>query len=182
MPAGFIDGLPVGVQLLAPYFQEARLLNVAHQYQQVSDWHLRARPDSEEIEQMQWETVIGLEIHAQLSTQSKIFSGSATFGAEPNTQASLVDLGMPGTLPVLNAEAVRMACKFGLAIDAEIAEKNVFARKNYFYPDLPKGYQTSQMDHPIVGKGHLDITLEDGSTSHRHHPCAPGRGCRQEPA
>jgi len=114
---------------------------------------------------MQWETVIGLEIHAQLATQSKIFSGSATtFGAEPNTQASLVDLGMPGTLPVLNAEAVRMACKFGLAIDAEIAPKNVFARKNYFYPDLPKGYQTSQMDHPIVGKGYLDITLEDGST------------------
>lgn len=113
---------------------------------------------------MQWETVIGLEIHAQLSTQSKIFSGSATsFGAEPNAHASLIDLGMPGTLPVLNAEAVRMACKFGLAIDAEIAERNVFARKNYFYPDLPKGYQTSQMDHPIVGKGHLDITLEDGS-------------------
>ncbi|MBU0853722.1 MAG: Asp-tRNA(Asn)/Glu-tRNA(Gln) amidotransferase GatCAB subunit B, partial [Gammaproteobacteria bacterium] len=114
---------------------------------------------------MQWETVIGLEIHAQLATQSKIFSGSATtFGAEPNTQASLIDLGMPGTLPVLNAEAVRMACKFGLAIDAEIADKNVFARKNYFYPDLPKGYQTSQMDHPIVGKGYLDITLEDGTT------------------
>lgn len=113
---------------------------------------------------MQWETVIGLEIHAQLSTQSKIFSGSATtFGAEPNTQASLVDLGMPGTLPVLNAEAVRMACKFGLAIDAHIAPQNVFARKNYFYPDLPKGYQTSQMDHPIVGKGHLDITLENGT-------------------
>ena len=114
---------------------------------------------------MQWETVIGLEIHAQLSTCSKIFSGSSTtFGAEPNTQASLVDLGMPGTLPVLNAEAVRMACKFGLAIDAEIAPSNVFARKNYFYPDLPKGYQTSQMDHPIVGKGFLDITLDDGST------------------
>ena len=113
---------------------------------------------------MQWETVIGLEIHAQLSTQSKIFSASAiAFGAEPNTQASLVDLGMPGTLPVLNAEAVRMACKFGLAIDAEIAPSNVFARKNYFYPDLPKGYQTSQMDHPIVGKGFLDITLEDGT-------------------
>jgi aspartyl-tRNA(Asn)/glutamyl-tRNA(Gln) amidotransferase subunit B len=113
---------------------------------------------------MQWETVIGLEIHAQLSTRSKIFSGSATtFGAEPNTQASLVDLGMPGTLPVLNAEAVRMACQFGLAIDAEIGERNVFARKNYFYPDLPKGYQTSQMDHPIVGKGFLDITLEDGT-------------------
>ena len=113
---------------------------------------------------MQWETVIGLEIHAQLSTKSKIFSASATtFGAEPNTQASLIDLGMPGTLPVLNEEAVRMACKFGLAIDAEIAEHNVFARKNYFYPDLPKGYQTSQMEHPIVGKGFLDITLEDGT-------------------
>jgi len=114
---------------------------------------------------MQWETVIGLEIHAQLSTRSKIFSGSATtFGAEPNTQASLIDLGMPGVLPVLNENAVRMACMFGLAIDAEIGERNVFARKNYFYPDLPKGYQTSQMDHPIVGKGFLDITLEDGST------------------
>ncbi|MFC2973939.1 Asp-tRNA(Asn)/Glu-tRNA(Gln) amidotransferase subunit GatB [Azotobacter bryophylli] len=113
---------------------------------------------------MQWETVIGLEIHAQLSTRSKIFSGSATtFGAEPNTQASLVDLGMPGTLPVLNEEAVRMAVKFGLAIDAELGRTNVFARKNYFYPDLPKGYQTSQMDHPVVGKGHLDITLEDGT-------------------
>jgi len=113
---------------------------------------------------MQWETVIGLEIHAQLSTQSKIFSGSAiAFGAEPNTQASLVDLAMPGTLPVLNQEAVRMAVKFGLAIDAQIDRTNVFARKNYFYPDLPKGYQTSQMDHPIVGKGHLDISLEDGS-------------------
>ena len=101
---------------------------------------------------MQWEIVIGLEIHAQLTTASKIFSGSATtFGAEPNTQASLVDLG------------VRNAIKFGLAIDAEIGMTNVFARKNYFYPDLPKGYQTSQMDHPIVGKGYLDITLEDGT-------------------
>ncbi len=114
---------------------------------------------------MQWETVIGLEIHAQLSTRSKIFSGSATtFGAPPNTQASLIDLAMPGTLPVLNAEAVRMACLFGLAIDAEIGATNVFARKNYFYPDLPKGYQTSQMDQPIVGRGHLDILLEEGST------------------
>lgn len=113
---------------------------------------------------MQWETVIGLEIHTQLATRSKIFSASATtFGAEPNTQASLVDLGMPGVLPVLNEEAVRMAVKFGLAIDAEIGPSNVFARKNYFYPDLPKGYQISQMELPIVGKGHLDITLEDGT-------------------
>ena len=113
---------------------------------------------------MQWEIVIGLEIHAQLTTASKIFSGSATtFGAEPNTQASLIDLGMPGTLPVLNAQAVRNAIKFGLAIDAEIGMTNVFARKNYFYPDLPKGYQISQMDLPIVGKGFLDITLDDGT-------------------
>ena len=113
---------------------------------------------------MQWEVVIGLEIHSQLATQSKIFSGSATtFGAEPNTQASLVDLGMPGVLPVLNQEAVRMAVMFGIAVDAEIGQHNVFARKNYFYPDLPKGYQISQMELPIVGKGHLDITLEDGT-------------------
>lgn len=113
---------------------------------------------------MQWEIVIGLEIHAQLTTASKIFSGSATtFGAEPNTQASLVDLAMPGTLPVLNAQAVKNAVKFGLAIDAEIGMTNVFARKNYFYPDLPKGYQISQMELPIIGKGHVDITLDDGT-------------------
>ncbi len=114
---------------------------------------------------MQWETVIGLEIHVQLATESKIFSGASTaFGAQPNSQACAVDLGLPGVLPVLNAEAVRMAVKFGLAIDARISRKSVFARKNYFYPDLPKGYQISQMEHPIVGKGHIEITLEDGTT------------------
>ena len=111
-----------------------------------------------------WEVVIGLEVHVQLATKSKIFSGSSTaFGAEPNTQASLIDLGMPGVLPVLNAEAVRMAVLFGLGIDAHIGQRNVFARKNYFYPDLPKGYQISQMDLPIVGKGHVDIALDDGT-------------------
>ncbi len=114
---------------------------------------------------MSWEVVIGLEIHVQLNTKSKIFSGSSTtFGAEPNTQASLIDLGMPGVLPVLNKGAVRNAIKFGLGIDAELGRKSVFARKNYFYPDLPKGYQISQMDLPIVGKGHVDITLDDGKT------------------
>ncbi len=114
---------------------------------------------------MEWETVIGLEIHAQLSTNSKIFSGSSTaYGAAANTQASLIDLGMPGVLPVLNKQAVRMAVKFGLAIDAHLAPRSVFARKNYFYPDLPKGYQISQYELPIVGVGHLDIELEDGST------------------
>jgi aspartyl-tRNA(Asn)/glutamyl-tRNA(Gln) amidotransferase subunit B len=110
---------------------------------------------------MQWETVIGLEIHVQLSTNTKIFSGaSTTYGAKPNTQACTVDLGLPGTLPVLNQEVVRMAVKFGMAIEAKIADYSVFARKNYFYPDLPKGYQISQMDHPIVGLGHLDIEVE----------------------
>lgn len=112
-----------------------------------------------------WEVVIGLEIHCQLNTNSKIFSGSSTtFGAEPNTQASLIDLALPGVLPVLNKEVVNKAVRFGLGIDAEIGRASVFARKNYFYPDLPKGYQISQMDHPIVGKGHVDIVLSDGST------------------
>ncbi len=114
---------------------------------------------------MEWETVIGLEIHAQLATRSKIFSAASTaFGAEPNTQACAIDLGMPGVLPVLNQEAVRMALMFGLAIDAEIAEKSVFARKNYFYPDLPKGYQISQFELPVVGRGHVEIDLDSGET------------------
>ena len=113
---------------------------------------------------MQWETVIGLEIHTQLATESKIFSGSSTaFGAEPNTQANLVDLAMPGVLPVLNRRAVEFAVRFGRAIDAEVAERSVFERKNYFYPDLPKGYQISQAELPIVGRGRVEIVLEDGS-------------------
>ena len=113
---------------------------------------------------MEWETVIGLEVHVQLSTASKLFSGTSTeYGAQPNTQASIYDLAMPGTLPMLNMEALRMAVKFGLSIGAEIGKKSVFDRKNYFYPDLPKGYQTSQLDFPIVGKGELVINMEDGS-------------------
>ena len=114
---------------------------------------------------MEWETVIGLEIHAQLATQSKIFSGAATaYGAAPNTQACAIDLGMPGVLPVLNGAAVRMAALLGLAIGAEVARRSVFARKNYFYPDLPKGYQISQYELPVVQKGQLRIDLEDGSS------------------
>ncbi len=113
---------------------------------------------------MEWETVIGLEIHAQLATRSKIFSGSSTaYGAAPNAQANLVDLGYPGVLPVLNREAVRMAAKFGLAIGATIAKRSVFARKNYFYPDLPKGYQISQYELPVVAGGRVEILLEDGA-------------------
>ena len=111
-----------------------------------------------------WEVVIGLEIHAQLATRTKIFSGSPTaYGAPPNTQASLVDLAYPGVLPVLNAEAVRMAVKFGLAIGATVAPRSVFARKNYFYPDLPKGYQISQFELPIVSRGALTVLLDDGA-------------------
>lgn len=110
-----------------------------------------------------WETVIGLEIHAQLSTSSKIFSGASTaYGAEPNTQACAVDLGLPGVLPVLNTEVVNMAIKFGVSIGAEIGKRSVFDRKNYFYPDSPKGYQISQLELPIVGVGSINITLQDG--------------------
>ncbi len=112
---------------------------------------------------MAWETVVGLEIHAQLATESKIFSAAATaYGAPPNTQACAVDLGLPGVLPVLNEGAVRMAVAFGLAIDGQIALCSVFARKNYFYPDLPKGYQISQYELPIVAGGQVVIPLADG--------------------
>ena len=112
----------------------------------------------------EWETVIGLEIHAQLSTKSKIFSGSATaYGAPPNAQANLVDLGYPGVLPVLNGQAVRYAVKFGLAVGAKVCRHSVFARKNYFYPDLPKGYQISQYELPIVAQGKLEVVLDDGA-------------------
>ncbi|NGP54155.1 Asp-tRNA(Asn)/Glu-tRNA(Gln) amidotransferase subunit GatB [Thioalkalivibrio sp. XN8] len=113
---------------------------------------------------MEWETVIGLEIHAQLATRSKIFSGAATaYGAAPNSQACLVDLGYPGVLPVLNAGVVRMAIAFGLATESTVAARSVFARKNYFYPDLPKGYQISQYELPVVHDGRIEIRLDDGS-------------------
>ncbi|MFC3853442.1 Asp-tRNA(Asn)/Glu-tRNA(Gln) amidotransferase subunit GatB [Salinispirillum marinum] len=113
---------------------------------------------------MEWEIVIGLEVHAQLSTNTKIFSGASTkFGAAPNTQACAVDLGLPGVLPVFNENALRKAVSFGLAIGAEIGKRSAFDRKNYFYPDLPKGYQITQMDHPIVGKGEVEIMLDDGT-------------------
>ena len=114
---------------------------------------------------MEWETVIGLEIHTQLATKSKIFSSASTaYGAEPNTQACAVDLGLPGVLPVVNKEVVRMAAMFGLATGSTVARRSVFARKNYFYPDLPKGYQISQFELPIVHDGTMDIELEDGTT------------------
>ena len=111
-----------------------------------------------------WETVIGLEIHVQLATDSKLFSSSSTnFGSEQNTQASIIDLAMPGVLPVLNKKAVNMAIMFGLAVDAKIADKSIFARKNYFYPDLPKGYQISQYELPVVYDGKLEINVDGKS-------------------
>ncbi|MFA5633316.1 MAG: Asp-tRNA(Asn)/Glu-tRNA(Gln) amidotransferase subunit GatB [Porticoccaceae bacterium] len=114
---------------------------------------------------MSWETVIGLEVHTQLATKSKIFSGSSTaFGAKPNTQASAIDLAMPGTLPMANEQAFRYAIMFGLAVNAGIGKTSVFERKNYFYPDLPKGYQTTQLAQPIVGAGWVDIQLRDGTS------------------
>src|SRR5690554_3086023 len=114
---------------------------------------------------MQWETVIGLEVHVQLATKTKIFSGASTaFGAEPNTQACAIDLAMPGTLPTRNEQAFRFATMFGLAVNAEIGKRSVFERKNYFYPDLPKGYQTTQLAEPIVGAGFVDLELEGGRT------------------
>jgi len=113
---------------------------------------------------MNWEAVIGLEIHVQLATNSKIFSGASTaFGAEPNAQACAIDLGLPGVLPVLNEQAVAMAVKFGLAVGAEVNLHSIFDRKNYFYPDLPKGYQISQFETPIVGRGEITLHMDDGS-------------------
>ncbi|MGB1077269.1 MAG: hypothetical protein ACPG05_03100, partial [Bdellovibrionales bacterium] len=112
----------------------------------------------------EWEIVIGLEIHAQVIAKSKLFSGASTeFGAMPNTQVSLVDAGMPGMLPVLNEVAVEQAVRTGLGLNAQINEHSVFARKNYFYPDLPTGYQISQFEDPIVGEGKIEIDMEDGS-------------------
>jgi len=114
---------------------------------------------------MNWEVVIGLEVHVQLATKTKIFSAASTeFGAAPNTQACEIDLAMPGTLPVVNKQAIDYAVMFGLAIDAEIGKTSVFERKNYFYPDLPKGYQTTQLEKPVVGAGVVDIQLDNGDT------------------
>lgn len=113
---------------------------------------------------MEWETVIGLEVHVQLATRTKLFSGASTaFGAPANTQACAIDLAMPGTLPVVNSEAIRMAAMLALAVNAKIGQRSVFERKNYFYPDLPKGYQTTQLAEPIIGAGHLTLQLADGA-------------------
>ncbi len=160
LPCGFdAKGLPIGLQLVGNYFSEAKMLE---RRAPVSARHRLARP-STGGSAMKWETVIGLEVHTQLATRSKIFSGSSTaFGAAPNTQASAVDIALPGVLPVLNKGAVECAIKFGLAIGATLNRVNVFDRKNYFYPDLPKGYQISQLAKPIVEGGALTIKVAGG--------------------
>src|ERR1700744_4938132 len=113
-----------------------------------------------------WEVVIGLEVHAQVVSNSKLFSGAATaFGAEPNTQVSLIDAAMPGMLPVPNRECIRQAVRTGMALDAKINRWSRFDRKNYFYADLPQGYQISQLYHPLVGEGAIEVTLDDGATN-----------------
>ena len=169
MPTGFDQGLPTGTQIIGNYFREGQILNVAHNISKPPTGTNRETAAGRCT--MSWgKSVIGLEIHVQLNTTSKLFSGSKlSTGAEPNTQASLVDLGMPGTLPVVNREAVRKAALFGLAINADICRHSVFERKNYFYPDLPKGYQTTQLDKPVVGAGEVEIQLENGT---RKKSCA----------
>ena len=164
VPCGFGAGAnaqrPVGLQIIGNYFNEARMLQVADAFQRATDWHRQSTGRSVSTMAKQWEVVIGLETHAQLSTASKIFSGAATqFGAAPNTQACPVDLALPGTLPVMNRGAVERAIQFGLAIGATIAPRSIFARKNYFYPDLPKGYQISQYEIPVVQGGQVTIQV-----------------------
>ncbi len=164
VPCGLVDGLPVGLQIIGPHFAEE---TAARCSTCVAACDRLAPPDADGLRvsaAMEWETVVGLEIHAQLATRSKIFSGSSTaYGAAPNVQANLVDLGYPGVLPVLNGEAVRMAVMLGLAVGARVARRSIFARKNYFYPDLPKGYQISQYEQPVVEHGTVEILLEDGA-------------------
>ena len=131
-----------------------------------------------------WEIVLGLEVHAQVISDAKLFSGApTTFGADPNTQVSLVDAAMPGMLPVINERCVEQAVRTGLGLNARINLRSVFDRKNYFYADLPAGYQISQYKDPIVGEGEVEIDLPDGKTrTHRHRAPASRAGCRQEPA
>src|SRR5699024_1064767 len=163
LPVGFAAGLPVGAQLVGRAFDEARLLQVAHQYPLHTDWHTQLPTALGDASINTRETVIGLEVHVQLTTAAKISSGaSTTFGAEANSQASLIDLGMPGTLANVNQGAIEQAIKFGLAVGADINKRSIFERKHYFYPDSPKGYQTTQNDEPIVVGGGIEIATKDG--------------------
>ena len=161
IPCGFDGkGLPVGLQIQGNYFR--RSADAQRRARVSAGDRLASRAVPTRLRagaaRMKWEVVIGLETHAQLSTASKIFSGASTaFGAAPNTQASAVDIALPGVLPVLNKGAVERAIRFGLAVGGTINQRSVFARKNYFYPDLPKGYQISQYEIPVVQGGSIAI-------------------------
>ena len=196
VPAGFGEGgMPVGLQLIGNYFDEGdaaargacvpagdRLAYAGALTPALSREREREQVMSAPPLIRGYEVVIGLETHAQLSTRSKIFSGASTaFGAEPNTQASAVDLALPGTLPVVNRGAVERAIRFGLAVGAKVAPLSIFARKNYFYPDLPKGYQISQYETPVVQGGAVEFFV--GDVAHRVAPDPrPPRGGRRQVA
>ena len=176
VPCGFdAKGLPVGLQLMGKHFSESLLLGVAHATSRPPTGTGACRAGDAAMKG--WEIVVGIETHTQLLTKSKMFSGASTaFGAPPNTQASAVDLALPGTLPVLNRAAVEHAIRFGLAVNGTINRRSIFARKNYFYPDLPKGYQISQYETPIVQGGEL-------ARSARRSRCASrARTWRRTPA
>ena len=182
------QGLPLGLQLIGKALDEQGVLNAGLAIEEragftarrggvvVSDYRIQGATG-------EWEVVIGLEVHAQVTSNAKLFSGASTeFGAEPNSQVSLVDAAMPGMLPVPNRECIRQAVRTGMALDAEINSWSRFDRKNYFYADLPQGYQISQLYHPLVGEGEVEVAARregrerDQDDRHRAHPCRAGRG------
>ena len=179
MPCGLSDGLPVGLQLIGPQFSENTIYQVAARAR--AGDRLRPRPGAAAVSATTWEPVIGLEIHVQLKTKTKMFCRCPNgFGGEPNTQTCPVCLAFPGALPVPNRKAIEETIKLGLALDCTIAERAVFHRKNYFYPDLPKAYQISQYDEPLCADGHLARADARRRRRDRDRAGAPRGGRREE--
>jgi hypothetical protein len=187
VPAGLdAQGLPLGLQVIGKPFDEETVFAVGAAIERAANFTAvpshEGRGMSYTIEGTTgpWELVIGLEVHAQVVSHSKLFSGAATaFGAEPNSQVSFIDAGFPGMLPVINRECVAQAVRTGLGLNAKVNLWSRFDRKNYFYADLPQGYQISQYAHPIVGEGAVEIELPTADQDHRHHAPASRAGCRQ---